>query len=76
MSKKQINVGVHLCTRCYAYKSPYEPKEDIEEWQHFKLIDYSWHVWRSENLDEVEKIKQIVANMGEHAHEWQEDSTK
>lgn len=62
--------GVNLCPRCYRYRSPYEPKEDVEEWQHFKLEDESWATWRSENPELVEKYRATVAAVGEHQHDW------
>lgn len=61
---------VELCPRCYAYKSPYNPKEDSEEWEHWKLVDESWQVWRDSNPEKAEAIKQRVDAEGDHSHDW------
>jgi len=62
--------SVLFCLRCNSYKPPYEPKEDIEEWQHWKLIDVSWEQWRKENPEEVEKLRATVHAAGDHDHDW------
>lgn len=61
---------VELCPRCYAYRAPYQPKEDIEEWQHWKLIDDSWESWRASHPEEVEKLSAAVSAAGDHQHDW------
>lgn len=61
---------VELCPRCYRYRSPYEPKEDIEEWQHWKLVDDSWEKWREDKPDKVKRMEKVVAAAGDHTHDW------
>jgi hypothetical protein len=54
---------VQLCPRCYAYKSPYNPKPDVKAWIKWKLTDESWARWRKENKSEVNILKtQIKIN--------------
>lgn len=52
---------IQLCPRCYAYKSPYNPKPDTKEWVKWKLKDKSWEKWRKENPEEVKLLLSKVA---------------
>lgn len=49
-----------LCERCSDSKEPFEPKPDILEWIHHKLIDPSWQSWRDENPDKIIKLKEVI----------------
>ena len=46
-----------LCERCLDSLSPFEPKPDTIEWIKWKLTHESWARWRSENPDEVKRLK-------------------
>lgn len=59
---KELDHSVQKCPRCYLYKSPYEPKSDIEEWVFWKLNDASWEQWRESNPDEVAHLTQVLTN--------------
>ena len=48
---------IQLCPRCYKYRSPYEPKQDLREWIEWKLKDKSWAIWRKQNKNEVKELK-------------------
>ena len=48
---------VQQCTRCYNYRPPFEPKEDIQEWIDWKLTDESWAKWREQHPEFVKKYK-------------------
>lgn len=49
---------VQLCPRCIAYKNPYTPKPDTQEWISWKLTDDSWNTWRQENPKKVALLEQ------------------
>ena len=50
----------YVCKRCAAGKSPFEPTPDTAEWLNWKLSDESWAQWRTENPDEVERIRALA----------------
>lgn len=52
---------VRLCSRCYNYRSPYEPKPDVREWVSWKLLDKSWREWREANPGDVVILKAQIA---------------
>jgi hypothetical protein len=57
--------------KCHA--QTFTPKDDTEEWCHWKLVHESWGQWRSKNPEELKKLKEVVAAIGEHDHEWGEE---
>jgi hypothetical protein len=52
----------HVCERCDVGLPPFEPTPDTAEWMRHKLTDESWERWRSENPDEVERIRVLVTS--------------
>ncbi len=46
-----------LCSRCRNRRPPYAAKPDTAEWMRHKLTDDSWAAWRSENFDEVSRMR-------------------
>lgn len=38
-----------FCDRCMAYKPPFKPKPDVQEWINHKMTDPSWEEWRRKN---------------------------
>lgn len=60
---KRINGSiecVELCYRCGHYKKPYKQKPEHPDWIKHILTDDSWAEWRSENKEEVTRIKSGV----------------
>lgn len=50
------------CSRCRNRKRPYAAKPDHPEWNHHKLTDESWAVWRAENpLEALELLGTVDA---------------
>jgi len=55
-----VSSGFQSCERCLSKKPPFEPKQDIKEWVHFKLHDSRWIKWREENPDKVLAMRKLL----------------
>lgn len=55
---EDTKIDDQVCERCLHNNPPFTPKPDTAEWLNWKLTDESWHQWRDENPDEVQRIKQ------------------
>ncbi|WP_255786084.1 hypothetical protein [Mycobacteroides abscessus] len=51
------------CERCIEGREPFAAKEDHPEWIAWKLSDASWLGWRTENPQEVDRLKRVLAEV-------------
>jgi hypothetical protein len=56
-----VSSAPQRCSRCCRGEPPCEPTPDVRLWNEHKLTHESWAQWRSENVDEVERLRVLVS---------------
>lgn len=57
-----------LCRHCAdRRRKKLNPSPDTQEWIEWKLTDESWHQWRDENQEEVQRMRDIIRKQASEA---------